>query len=131
MANTNDASIKLVYAADKGTNFTVDMLELVDDYDVVADVEIGEDLNQVVDEHTLRAAVVNLTTATQVAFKDLTEVLKPQNNTQRRAQLRLQFGPIQNSNPGDVLQVVASYKVVAGVMIKQSTAFSETFTVGG
>jgi hypothetical protein len=127
MANAWDASIKLVYPADQGTNFTIDVLEPGDPFDVVADVEIGEDLNEFVSEHILRAAVVNLTTATQVAFKEVKLPLVPQNNTQRREQIRAAFAPIAGLNSGDVLQVIASYKVIAGVNVRLSSATSETF----
>jgi hypothetical protein len=127
MANAWDASIKLVYAADKGTTFTIDVLEPGDAFDVVADVEIGEDLNEFVSQHTLRASVVNLTTAAQVAFKEVTLPLVPENNKQRREQIVAPIGAIAGLNSGDVLQVVASYKVIAGVNVRLSSATSDTF----
>jgi hypothetical protein len=131
MANAWDASIKLLYPVDQGTFFTVDVLEPADPYDVVANVEIGEDLNEFASEHILRVAVINLTTASQVAIQEVKETLVPQNNTPRREEMRASFGPVANSDSGDVLQVVASYKVIAGANVAQSTATSETFVIGG
>jgi hypothetical protein len=130
-ANAWDADIKLLYPADQGTNFAVEVLGPADPFDVVADVEIGEDLNENVDEHVLRVSIINLTTAAQVAFNEVKKPLVPQNNTKRREQLRVPFGPVANSNSGDVLQVVASYKVTAGTNVDQSTEQSETFSIGG
>jgi hypothetical protein len=130
MANAWDATLKLLYPADEGTFFTVDVLEPGDTYVVVANVEIGEDLNEFATEHILRVSIVNLTTATQVDSAEVKEQLTPQNNTQRRQEMRASFGPIQNSTSGDVLQAVASYKVVAGANTDVSTSQSVTFAVG-
>jgi hypothetical protein len=131
MANAWDADIKLLYPADQGTFFTVDVLEPGDPLDVIANVEIGEDLNEFAGEFLLRVAVVNLTTASQVAFTEVKGTLVPQNNTPRRQELRASFGPIPNSSSGDVLQAIASYKVTAGVNTDVSTAQSVTFAIGG
>jgi hypothetical protein len=131
MANAWDASIKLLYPADEGTFFTIDVLEQTDNYVVVANVEIGEDLNEFASEHVLRVAIVNLTTASQVDLVELKQALTPQNNQQRRQELRAEFGPIKNSSSGDVLQAVASYTVIAGANTDVSTASSVTFVVGG
>jgi hypothetical protein len=130
MANAYDASIKLLYPADENSFFTIDVLEPADNYAVVANVEIGENLNEVATRHTLRVSIINLTTATQVDLKEVQEDLEPKNNEQRRQEMRADFGPIQNSNTGDVLQAVASYTVKAGVNIDVSSATSVTFVVG-
>jgi hypothetical protein len=130
VANPWDAVIKLLTPVDLNTNFTIDVLQLNDSYDVVADVEIGEDLNENVDKFELRVAIINLTTATQVALKDVSGNLTPQDDTQFFDQVRVNFGPIQNSTPGDVLQAVASYRVTAGSNSDVSTAESVTFVVG-
>jgi len=106
------------------------VLPLETDYDVIADVEIGENLYEFVDEYVLRVAIINLTTATQVDLQQVTNPLTPQNNTQFHDRVRVEFGPIQNSSTGDVLQAVASYKVVAGSTSDVSTAQSGTFVVG-
>jgi hypothetical protein len=130
MANPGDAVIKLLYPVDDGTFFSIDVLPPGTNYDVIADVEIGENLNEYVDKFVLRVAIINLTTATQVDLKEVTGALTPQNNTQFHDRVRVDFGPIQNSEPGDVLQAVASYKVIAGSTYDVSTAQSVTFVVG-
>jgi hypothetical protein len=130
MANAWDATIKLLYPVDDGTFFTLDVLEPNTAYDVIANVEIGENLNENVDEFVLRVAIINLTTASQVAVQEVKGGLVPQNNTPRLEELRANFGPLQNSSPGDVLQAVASYKVIAGANSDVSTAQSVTFVAG-
>jgi len=133
MANAWDASVKLVYPADQGTNFTVDVLEPGTPFDVIADVEIGEDLNENVDDFVLRVGVVNLTTSVQVALVKVKAALIPQPNTNARDQIRADFVAVQNAaNPpaiGDVLQAVASYSVRSGATKDVSTAQSATFVV--
>jgi hypothetical protein len=130
-ANAHDAAVKLLYAAAQGTEFTVSVLDQGTPFDVLADVEIGENLNENVDEHSIRVSIVNLSSATRIAFNDVRAPLKPQNNTARRELLRVAFGALANADPGDVIQAIATYKVTAGVNTDVSTAFSETFTVGG
>ena len=129
-----DASIKLLYAVDEGTFFTLDDLALDDPFDVIANVEIGENLNEVVDSFTLRVGIRNLTTLETVAIEERSDTLNPQNNTQRREERRVQIptgwaSAGSGSNVGDVLQAVASYKVEAGVNTDFSTAESDTFVV--
>jgi hypothetical protein len=130
-ANAHDASIKLLYAAEQGTDFAVSVLDPGTPFDVLADVEIGEDLNEDVDAHSIRVSIVNLSSATRIALNEVQSPLKPQNNTPRRERLRVPFGALANADPGDVIQAVGTYKVTAGVNTDVSTAFSETFTVGG
>jgi hypothetical protein len=129
-----DASIKLLYGVDQGTFFTLDDLALDAPFDVIANVEIGENLNEVVDSFTLRVGIRNLTTSETVAIQELSDSLKPENNTARTEELRVQFqaGWAQagsGSSVGDVLQAVASYKVVAGINTDFSTAESDTWVV--
>ena len=130
-ANAGDAAIKLLYAAAQGTDFTVGVLDQGTPFDVIADVEIGENLNENVDEHSIRVSIVNLSSATRIDLNVVKAPLVPQNNTPRRERLRVPFGPLANADPGDVIQAVGTYKVTAGVNTDISTEFSETFTVGG
>jgi hypothetical protein len=132
MTNPGDAVIKLLYPVDDGTFFTLDVLPPNTPYDVIANVEIGEDLNQVVDEFVLRVAIINVMTATQVDLKEVRDKLVPQDDTQFRAEVRVDFDPIpsQKASPGDVLRAVASYKVIAGATYDVSTAESVTFVIG-
>jgi len=130
-ANAYDADVKLLDVVGQGTNFTVSVLDPGTPFDVLADVEIGENLNESVDEHSIRVSIVNLSSATRIALNEVQAPLKPQNNTPRRETLRVPFGALANADPGDVIQAIGTYKVTAGINTDVSTAFSETFTVGG
>jgi hypothetical protein len=131
MPNPSDASIKLLYGVDQGTFFTIDDVALNDPFDVIANVEIGENLNEVVDSFVLRVGIRNLSTSETVAVQQLSDTLTPENNTSRREERRIAIpgGWGGNTSAGDVLQAVASYKVVAGTNNDFSTAESDTFVV--
>jgi len=123
-----DASIKLLYAVDANTFFTIDDVTNGDPFDVIANVEIGENLNENVDRFDLRVAVRNLTQSTTVEIVNVGDILKPQNNETRNEERRVSFAPV-NATQGDILQAIASYKVTAGVNFDFSTAQSNTFVV--
>jgi hypothetical protein len=128
MPGPNDASIKLLYPVDQGSFFTIDEIENNTPYDVIANVEIGEDLNQNVDDFVLRVAVRNLTQSTTVQIVEQPGNLVPADDTTFQAEERVSFNA-PNQAVGDVLQAVASYRVNAGVTSDFSTAESVTFTV--
>jgi hypothetical protein len=131
MPNPEDATIKLLYAADDGQPSALDVLPLNTAFDVIANTEIGENLNENVDSHELRIAVVNLTTSETIQVVPFSQTLTPQNNTQRNDVLTVDFAAVPNTKAtsGDVLQAVASYRVVAGANFDISTAESPTFVV--
>lgn len=129
MANDYIATIKLLYPVAAGASYTLQDIVAGKEFDVIADVEIGRDLNDVVDRFDLRLGVVNLTTAGSVAVVDCGAVLKPADAPlieQRRVSVP---GGWTAARSGDVLQVVASYKVTAGSNVETSTAQSSTFCV--
>lgn len=129
MPSDFDASIKLLYATDVNTFFTIDDVANGDTFDVIANVEIGEDLNQNVDRFDLRIGIRNLTQSVTVAIANDGDVLFPSNTpflAERRVNIPAGWGPAE---VGDVLQAVASYKVTAGANFDFSTAESNTFVV--
>jgi hypothetical protein len=129
MSSDWDASIKLLYATDVGTFFTIDDVQNGAAFDVIANVEIGENLNEAVDSFDLRVGIVNLTQSSSVAIVDQTGALTPANNQAFFAEERVNIAAGWTATVGDVLQAVASYKVTAGVNIDFSTAQSNTFVV--
>jgi hypothetical protein len=122
-----DASIKLLYAVDVGAFFTIDDVANGADFEVVANVEIGQDLNQNVDRFDLRVGIVNLTQSSSVKIVNDSGTLTP------TAAPFLQERKVRisgwSAQAGDVLQAVASYKVTAGANTDFSTAISPTFVV--
>jgi hypothetical protein len=132
MSNDMDANIKLLYPVDKNSFFTIDDVGLGKEFDVIANVEVGEDLNEVINRHEVRVGIVNLTQSKAVGTpQTLNQNVTPQNNTPLLAELRVAIPATwaNDAEVGDVLQAVASYKVIAGVNIDFSTAQSVTFVV--
>ena len=128
MAGDFDARIKLLYPADENLLFTLDDVANGASFDVRADLEIGKDLNAVVDSFDLRVGIVNLTTSASVATAAASGALTPTPDPflEQRA-VNIPAG--WTAAVGDVLQAVASYKVTAGVHTDFSTAESVTFVV--
>ena len=130
MSNDWDANIKLLYPTDSGTFFTIDDVAQGATFDVVANVEIGENLNEFIDRFDLRIGIVNLTRAASVVTVADGDVLQPDKGPRlEERRVTVPSGWQNQADPGDVLQAVASYKVTAGVNIDYSTAESVTFVV--
>jgi len=126
-----DANINLLDAVDDGTSFTADTVGQTTPLDVVAQVEIGSRLNEVVDRHDLFVTVRNLSQNAVKASTTVGGVIAPQVNTPRTVSLVASFSPPAAGwgNDGDVLEAIASYKVLAGVNTDYSTARSQLVIV--
>jgi len=129
MAGPWDAEIKLLYPADAGTFFTVDTIDSKTAFVAVANVEIGENLNENVSKHDVWVVVRNLSKSTIVATTLFTEPLIPENNKARRQEVRVDIDDAWTAEEGDILELVASYKVTAGVNKVYSSTDSKTFIV--
>jgi hypothetical protein len=127
MPSDFDASIKLLYAVDVGSFFTIDDVANGADFEIVANVEIGQDYNQNVDSFDLRVGIVNLTQSSSVKIVDDSGTLTPAAAPFFDERKVLISG--WSAQVGDVLQAVASYKVTAGANTDFSTAVSQTFVV--
>ena len=126
-----DGEIKLLYAVDAGTFFAADTVDSATQFDVIANVEIGARLNENVNRQDLFLGVQNVSQGVIKASTTVGGALAPQVNTDRNEELRANFTPPGGGwgNDGDVLEVIASYKVTAGVNTDYSTARSELFIV--
>ena len=130
MANPEDAVIKLLYAVDDNTFFTADTVQAGEAFDLIANIEIGEDLNEVVDQLDLFVGVTNLTRSDLVTTKQLTQQLQPADDTTVNREVRVNIDPgWTNAQEGDVLQAVATLKITAGIKTDYSNATSNAFTV--
>jgi len=132
MSNDMDANIKLLYPVDKNSFFTIDDVGRGKEFDVVANVEVGEDLNEVIDRHKVRVGIVNLTQAKPVGLPQILDTpVTPANNVPLLAELRVPIpgGWDADAEVGDVLQAIASYTVIAGVNTDFSTAQTVTSVV--
>ena len=132
MPGTWDANIKLLNAVDDGFDFAIDTVDKNQNFDVLANVEIGSRLNEVVTRHDLFLDVRNLSQSNILASQNFGELLTPQVNQALNREIRLDFNAPTGGWPadeGDVLEVVASYKVSAGVNSDYSAARSQLFII--
>jgi hypothetical protein len=123
-----DANMKLLYATDPNEHYSIDTIEPSTPFDVVADVEIGKRLFGVTDKHELFVSVLNVSRSETVLQRDFTEALTPEDRP-HMAELRVSFPDTWTAKSGDVLEVVATYKVSAGINTDYSHAESRKFVV--
>ncbi len=128
MPNQWDANIKLLYPVDDGTFFTVDSVNVGDEFDVIANVEVGANIMQNVDGFDLRVAVRNLTKSTILDTQSVSENLTDQADPLNR-EIRVDFPGGWTEDDGDVLEAVGAFKVRAGINSDYSSQGTETFMV--
>jgi hypothetical protein len=130
MPGNQDANIKLLYVVDENSFFTADTVDVGAAFDVIANVEIGKDLMEVVSKENLFVSVVNLSQSTVLQQQTLENVLTPVANPDPLNQeLRIKVSGGWTANEGDVLEAIATYKVTAGVYTDYSAARSSTVVV--
>jgi hypothetical protein len=123
MTGNQDANIKLLYATDANSFFTADTVDNGAQFDIIANVEIGPDLMQIIDKEELFVSVLNVSQSTPIVpTQKLENKINPDPNAQPLNQeLRVQITG-WTANEGDVLEAVATYKVTAGAFTDVSTA---------
>ncbi|MFD5858597.1 hypothetical protein [Streptomyces chartreusis] len=122
MAGTWDASVNVLYITEDGGGFKAQKLRIATAFDVVAEIEIGAQLNGFATSHRLVVTVTNLTTGvvtTRVSDQTLTPA-----GTIRREPIRVDFPPLV-ANEGDLLRATCSYRVTAGINTDYSWGQSE------
>jgi hypothetical protein len=130
MPGNQDANIKLLYVVDENSFFTADTVANGAAFDVIANVEIGKDLMEVVSKENLFVSVVNLSQSTVLQQQSLENVLTPVANPDPLNQeLRIKVSGGWTAAEGDVLEAIATYKVTAGVFTDYSAAHSGTVVV--
>jgi len=130
MPGNQDANIKLLYVVDENSFFTADTVAVGAAFDVIANVEIGKDLMEVVSKENLFVSVVNLSQSTVLQQQSLENVLTPVANPDPLNQeLRVKVSGGWTANEGDVIEAIATYKVTAGVYTDYSAARSGTVVV--
>ena len=90
MSGTWDANIMSAYVADTGEPFAVDGVANGEKFDVVANVRIGRNLMQFVDNGELFVSVRNLSRSTTLATQHQEYALTPQKLSLHEA-YRVQF----------------------------------------
>jgi hypothetical protein len=130
MSGTWDATILSAYAAEPGGPFAVDAVGNGEQFDVVADVRIGRNLMQFVDRCELFVSVRNLSRSTTMLSQHQQYTLAPQKLALNEA-FRTQFASGWTAEEGDVLEVLATFKVTSGINYDYSMVASGPFIVQG
>jgi hypothetical protein len=130
MSGTWDATILSVHVAGTGEPFAVDAVPNGEKFDVVANVRIGRNLMQFVDHCDLFVSVRNLTRSTTTAYQHQHFALTPQKLALNEA-FRVQFASGWTAGEGDVLEVLATYKVTSGINYDYTMTRSAPFIVLG
>ncbi|MEU9656485.1 hypothetical protein [Streptomyces chartreusis] len=122
MAGTWDASVNVLYITEDAGAFTAQKLKIAAPFDVVAEIEIGAQLNGFATSDRLVVTVTNLTTGV-VTTRVNNQTLTPA-GTIRREPIRVDFPPLV-ANEGDLLRATCSYRVTAGINTDYSWGQSE------
>ena len=130
MSGTWDASIVSAYAVDSAEPFPIDAIANGEKFDVVANIRIGRNLMQFVDRGELFVSVRNLSRSTTVATRHQEYTLTPQKVSLTEA-FRVQFASGWEADEGDVLEVLATFKVTSGINYDYSMARGGPFIVKG
>lgn len=130
MANSWDAQIKLLFAAVDGTNNSLATVTLDAPFDVIANIEVGENINGFADSDELNVSVHNLSQLKIAAQGNLSRALTPaQQLRNENLTVDINSGWGGNAQVGDLLEVVATYRFDAGVYTDFSHAQSQRFIV--
>jgi hypothetical protein len=130
MSGTWDATILSASAAEPGEPFAVDAVGNGEKFDVVANVRIGRNLMQFVDRCELFVAVRNLSRSTTMLSQHQQYELTPQKLALNEA-FRVQFASGWTAGEGDVLEVLATFKVISGINYDYSMTRGAPFIVTG
>jgi hypothetical protein len=127
MSGQNDANIKVLYPVDNGSFFAIDTVQSGQQFQVVANIEVGANIMQVVNKEDVKVAVTNLMTGA-VTTGTFSSPLAPVNSPHNE-EIRVDFPTGVTGTDGDVLQAVATYRVTAGVNTDLSVETSEYFVI--
>jgi hypothetical protein len=128
MTGSWDAGIKLVYARDRNGCLAIDTIRNGDAFAVIAEIGIGRSLMQVVTGCDLAVSVRNLSQSRTMVRERLSHPLAAQDAALRH-RLNATVDAGWNADDGDVLEVIATFKVTAGVHRTYSLARSAPFVV--
>jgi len=124
-----DANIRQVLAVENDVVFApIDVVAAGEAFDVVASAYVGESLTAVVSCCDLFVALRNLSRSVAVANEHLHHELAPGRQALHKT-LRVKIGCGWKADDGDVLEVLATFKVTAGVHTDYSLARSVPLVV--
>lgn len=120
-----DARIKQLSVVKKGTSFTVSTLTVAQDFDIIADIEVGQSLNAVISRIEIFASVGNRTQLVQAQAQKFTDNAPVAANAPREARITIPFNALAGVNEGDLLEATATLKITAGALTDLSAATSD------
>jgi hypothetical protein len=123
-----DAQIKLLYPADDSTVFTADTVPLNTAFDVLASIEVGQGVMGFATGDELTVFVRNLSRSTTLLRVTQPRTLTP-SATGLNENIKVDIPATWTgaTQAGDVLEIVATYRMDAGIYTDYSSAKSETF----
>lgn len=127
MPGEYDARIKDLSVVSKGTSFTVGTLGAGQDFDVVADIEVGPSLNAVITRIQVWASVGNQTQLTRIQAQTYDNTSPGAASAPRNQRIVIPFNALTGVNEGDLVQAVATLKITTGALTDFSDAASEPF----
>jgi hypothetical protein len=125
-----DASIRNVQAVESAVVFApLDVVPIGSAFDVVAAVRVGASLMSVADSYDLFVVARSLSRGSVLARTRDHHLLRPQRHALHRT-LRTSVPAGWDADDGDLLDVIATFKVTAGVHTDYSHARSDPFIAG-
>lgn len=128
MTGSWDAEITLLYPAEAGHHTPVRVIPAGSPFDVIAVVRVGQSLMQVVNRYELFVFVRNLSRSTTLLTGHESQPLEPR-RTALADELAVGFSAGWTARQGDVLDVLTTFAVTAGVNTDYSVAESPRFVV--
>lgn len=128
MTGSWDAEITLLYPVEAGRTTPVRVLPTGSPFDVVAIVRVGQSLMQVVNRYELLVFVRNLSRSTTLLTRHESQPLEPQ-RAALADRLTVGFTAGWTAQKGDVLDVLTTFAVTAGINTDYSVAESPRFIV--
>jgi hypothetical protein len=123
-SNHYDSSIKLLYITDNDTFYAADSLPVGQPFDVIANVEIGQELMHNVEDEKVYVSIVNLSKAKVLTATELAKHLEKSEKAYND-ELRVNVPAGWEADDGDVLEAVASYRVSTGLFTDYSIMHSQ------
>lgn len=128
MAGNWDATVTVLRPTETGQNFVAATVQSGKEFDIVVEVEAGARIMEFASRHDLVVSVLNVSAGTVLARLPFSEPLTAASAALHRS-LRLPVPAGWIAQVGDVLEIVASYTLTAGVHPNTSSARSGDFVV--
>ncbi|MCK9878056.1 hypothetical protein MXD59_20160 [Frankia sp. Ag45/Mut15] len=129
-----DATIKSVYAVEQGTENTLGVVKPGGAYDILADVEVGGGLISFGGAKYVLTVTVRNQSTYQIVYTDSATGTFPAQGGQQlpptaSQEIRVAVPDTGTANEGDVLDVIATFRLTSGVFTNATSDTSPRFVV--